>query len=83
LTPANVDDRKPVEELLREAPAHQVLADGGYLSKPLQKQLKSQGIKLFLIILKIITTFSPNIPSKAIPNTPPSRAYREGGSDSS
>ncbi|NLR12454.1 transposase, partial [Lactobacillus sp. ZJLC29-4] len=47
LTPANVDDRKPVEELLREAPAHQVLADGGYLSMPLQKRLKSQGINFW------------------------------------
>lgn len=40
LTPANVDDRKPVDELLREAPDHQVLADGGYLSRKLQERLK-------------------------------------------
>lgn len=52
LTPANVDDRKPVEELLREAPAHQVLADGGYLSRPLQQQLKSQGINLWFPLRK-------------------------------
>ncbi|MDQ7936118.1 IS982 family transposase [Lactiplantibacillus sp. WILCCON 0030] len=52
LTPANVDDRKPVEELLREAPAHQVLADGGYLSRKLQERLKSQGINFWFPLRK-------------------------------
>ncbi|WP_137631948.1 IS982 family transposase [Secundilactobacillus hailunensis] len=52
LTPANVDDRKPVEELLREAPAHQILADGGYLSRTLQKRLKSQEINFWFPLRK-------------------------------
>ncbi|MFC6253345.1 IS982 family transposase [Secundilactobacillus hailunensis] len=52
LTPANIDDRKSVEELLREAPAHQVLADGGYLSRTLQKRLKSQEINFWFPLRK-------------------------------
>ncbi|WP_203640204.1 IS982 family transposase [Levilactobacillus wangkuiensis] len=52
LTAANVDDRKTVEELLGKTPAHQVLADGGYLSRPLQQQLRTQGINFWFPLRK-------------------------------
>lgn len=53
LTPASVDDRKVTVELLREAPAKYVLADGGYLSRPQQQFLKQRfGIHLWFPIRK-------------------------------
>jgi IS5 family transposase len=52
VTPANVDDRHVAEELLDIAPADQVLADGGYLSRPLQKKLKSKGINFWFPLRK-------------------------------
>ncbi|WP_048732875.1 IS982 family transposase [Levilactobacillus koreensis] len=52
LTPASVDDRKPVEELLLETPAEEVLADGGYLSRPEQQKLKNYHIHLWFPLRK-------------------------------
>ncbi|MCH5463447.1 IS982 family transposase [Lactobacillus sp. LC28-10] len=52
LTPANVDDRYVAEELLTRTPAHQVLADGGYLSRSLQKRLKSEGMNFWFPLRK-------------------------------
>ncbi|AYM01491.1 IS982 family transposase [Levilactobacillus brevis] len=53
LTPASVDDRKVTIELLREAPAKYVLADGGYLSRPQQQFLRQEfGIHLWFPLRK-------------------------------
>jgi hypothetical protein len=53
LTPASVDDRKVTIELLREAPAKYVLADGGYLSRPQQQRLRQEfGIHLWFPLRK-------------------------------
>jgi len=39
VTAASTDDRKVAEELLLTVPSSQVLADGGYLSKPMKERL--------------------------------------------
>ena len=48
LTAANVDDRKPVEELLQEAPARQVLAEYTQTSMQLSSWSKWIANKLAL-----------------------------------
>ncbi len=48
VTAANVDDRQAAEELLAVAPCRLVLADGGYLSQPLNDRLvTTYGIHLW------------------------------------
>jgi len=53
LTPASIDDRKAAVELLSKSPTKYVLADGGYLSRPLQEFLKrTYGIHLWFPLRK-------------------------------
>ncbi|WP_137640413.1 IS982 family transposase [Lactobacillus sp. 218-3] len=53
LTPASIDDRKAAIELLSKSPTKYVLADGGYLSRPLQEFLKrTYGIHLWFPLRK-------------------------------
>ncbi len=45
LTPANIDDRKPVRELSKGL-LDELYADNGYISKALTEDLKEDGITL-------------------------------------
>jgi len=45
VTPGNLDDRKPVPALVKRL-FGKVFGDKGYLSKPLQRQLRAQGVEL-------------------------------------
>ncbi|MFC6165015.1 transposase [Lactiplantibacillus dongliensis] len=54
LTSTSIDDHKAAVELLNKSPTKYVLADGGYLSRPLQKFLKqTYGIHLWFPLCKI------------------------------
>lgn len=45
LTPGNVDDRKPVEQLTRKL-SGKLFGDKGYISQDLQEKLKQKGVEL-------------------------------------
>ncbi|EIX6432133.1 IS982 family transposase [Salmonella enterica] len=58
LTPANVDDRAPVEELAKGLTG-QLYGDKGYISQPLAEKLASEGVNL-------ITGVRKNMKAKAL-----------------
>ena len=60
LTPANVDDRKPVPGLVRDL-FGKLFADRGYISKKLSKQLK------MLFDLQLITKLRSNMKNQLLP----------------
>ena len=45
VTAGNIDDRKPVPDLVKHL-FGKLFGDKGYLSKPLQVQLRAQGVEL-------------------------------------
>jgi transposase len=59
LTPGNVDDRKPVPQLVRDL-FGKLFGDKGYLSQPLCKQLLEQDLQL-------VTKLRRNMPNKLVP----------------
>lgn len=59
LTPANVDDRKPVPELAKQLWG-KLFGDKGYLSQPLFEQLFNQGVQL-------ITPLRKNMQNRLMP----------------
>ena len=60
LTPGNVDDRKPVPGLVRDL-LGKLVADRGYISKKLGKQLKA------LFDLQLITKLRSNMKNQLLP----------------
>jgi IS5 family transposase len=61
VTPGNVDDRKPVPELLSSL-VGKVFGDKGYISAPLAKSLLNRGVQL-------ITKFKRNMKNRLMPIT--------------
>ena len=65
LTPGNVDDRKPVTELL-QGQSGKFLADKGHISKALANTLKDSGIVLITKFLKNMKNRKHEIIGQAI-----------------
>ena len=60
LTPGNVDDRKPVPDLVRDL-SGKLVADRGYISSKLGKQLRA------LFDLQLITKLRSNMKNQLMP----------------